>query len=134
MKKLLIRADDLGCCKGVNLGIAKCVNEGAIRGVGVMPNMPLTKSGLSLLKRNDLCLGQHTNICDGPSVSQPSRIPSLVGADGQFKPAKVYRTAAQDFVVYDEAARSGNGELCDPKTRGWLNAQPDLLLVTYKEL
>ena len=44
MKQILIRADDLGYSEGVNYGIAKAVNEGVVKSVGVMPNMPDRKS------------------------------------------------------------------------------------------
>ena len=40
MKKILIRADDLGYSEGVNYGIAKSVKDGIIGSVGVMTNMP----------------------------------------------------------------------------------------------
>ena len=36
MKQLLIRADDLGYSDGVNYGIAKAVNKGVVKSVGVI--------------------------------------------------------------------------------------------------
>ena len=39
MKKLLVRADDLGYSEGINYGVAKSVKEGIIGSVGVMTNM-----------------------------------------------------------------------------------------------
>ena len=39
MKKILVRADDLGYCEAVNYGIARAVKSGIIRCVGVMANM-----------------------------------------------------------------------------------------------
>ena len=50
MKRLLIRADDLGYSDGVNCGIARSVNDGIIRSVGVMVNMPEVKNGLRMLQ------------------------------------------------------------------------------------
>ena len=101
-KRMLIRADDLGYSEGVNLGIAKSVNEGLIRNIGVMPNMPLAKQGLDLLKRDDLCLGQHTNVCVGRPLSNPADIPSITDENGMFVSSRTYRTADHDFVVLDE--------------------------------
>lgn len=49
MKRLLLRADDLGYSDGVNCGIAAAVQAGLIRSVGVMTNMPLAESGLARL-------------------------------------------------------------------------------------
>ena len=60
MKQLLIRADDLGYSDGVNYGIAKAVNKGVVKSVGVMTNMPTAMDGLKLLKKENVCLGQHT--------------------------------------------------------------------------
>ena len=102
MKRLLIRADDLGYSDGVNCGIAKSVNDGLIRSVGVMPNMPETENGLKMLKRKDICLGQHTNICVGFPISDPKDIPSLLRPNGEFKSSREYNKSGNDFVVLDE--------------------------------
>ncbi|MCF0246078.1 MAG: ChbG/HpnK family deacetylase, partial [Ileibacterium sp.] len=48
MNRVIVRADDLGYSRGVNLGIADAVNQGIITSVGVMTNMPETYSGLKL--------------------------------------------------------------------------------------
>lgn len=102
MKKILIRADDLGYSEGVNYGIAKSVKEGIISSVGVMTNMPSVNQGLSLLKDTPVCFGQHTNICVGRPITDPSLIPSITNAEGEFKSSKEYRQAKNDFVVLDE--------------------------------
>lgn len=102
MKYLLIRADDLGYSEGVNYGIAATVAAGLVRSVGVMTNMPAAVHGLGLLHGHSLCLGQHTNICVGRPLTDPSCIPSLCTPEGEFKPSCAYREAAkagQDFVV-----------------------------------
>jgi len=102
MKKILVRADDLGYSEGVNYGIAKSVKDGIIRSVGVMPNMPGAEHGLKLLKGVPVCLGQHTNICVGRPLTDPSLIPSICQENGEFKPSSAYRQAKEDFVVLDE--------------------------------
>lgn len=105
MKRLLLRADDLGYSDGVNCGIAAAVQAGLIRSVGVMTNMPLAESGLARLQIKDLCLGQHTNICTGRPLSDSSLISSIVDDDGNFKRSSAYRAAAragEDFVALDE--------------------------------
>ncbi len=90
MKRLLIRADDLGYSDGVNCGIARSVNQGIIRSVGVMVNMPEVENGLRMLKTAGVCLGQHTNISSGKPLCNPKDIPSLMGEDGCFKPTRAY--------------------------------------------
>lgn len=102
MKKIILRADDLGYSEGVNYGIVKSVKEGIIKSVGVMPNMPAVTHGLALLENIDVCLGQHTNICIGKPLTDPARIPSLVDEHGEFKSSKQYRSTKEDFVVLEE--------------------------------
>jgi len=108
MKRLLIRADDLGYSEGVNCGIAAAVRAGLVRSVGVMTNMPEAARGLDLLARateDALCLGQHTNICTGRPLTDPALIPSICTPEGAFKPSSAYRDAfrrGEDFVVLDE--------------------------------
>ncbi|MDR1034157.1 MAG: ChbG/HpnK family deacetylase [Bifidobacteriaceae bacterium] len=102
MKKLLIRADDLGYSRGVNYGIADSLKGGLLKTVGVMVNMPATVHGLDLLKGMDLCLGQHTNITAGKPITNPSKIPSITTSDGFFRSSTEYRQAKEDFVVLDE--------------------------------
>jgi len=103
MKQLLIRADDLGYSEGINYGIAKAVLEGVIGSVGVMTNMPAARHGLDLLSGAEVCFGQHTNICVGRPLTDPTLIPSITTAEGEFKSSKQYRAAKEDFVVLEEA-------------------------------
>lgn len=105
MKKILIRADDLGWTEAINYGIAKTMREGVIRSVGLMPNMPAARHGWDLVKDLKPCVGQHTNICVGRPQMDPAQISSLCQEDGTFKPSRAYREAAkrgEDFVVLDE--------------------------------
>lgn len=106
MKRLLLRADDLGYSEAVNYGIAKTVRDGLIRSVGLMPSMPAARHGLDLLEGLNVCLGQHTDICIGRPVADPAQIPSLVDENGEFKSSRVYRAAyarGEDFVVLEDA-------------------------------
>ena len=102
MRKLLIRADDLGFSEGINYGIEKSVKEGIIRTVGIMVNMDATEHGINLLKDTEACFGLHTNICVGKPLTDPKLIPSLVDENGYFKSSRTYRSAKEDFVVLDE--------------------------------
>lgn len=93
MMQLVIRADDLGYSEAVNYGIAKTVKEGLIRSVGIMPNMPGAVHGLKLLEGEDVCYGQHTNICLGKPCANPADIPSLLDENGNLKSSRAYREA-----------------------------------------
>lgn len=105
MKRLMVRADDLGYSESVNYGIEKTVKEGVIRNIGFMVNMPASQHGFDLIKNEEVCLGQHTNICVGNPIVNPKLIPSIVKENGEFKSSKEYRAAFaknEDFVVLDE--------------------------------
>lgn len=103
MKKILIRADDLGYSRSVNFGIFDSVHNGIVNNVGVMVNMPSTRMGLDLLKNEDIDLGMHTNISNGKPVLPAKDIPSLVDKEGNFKRSKVYQHSKKDFVILSEA-------------------------------
>ena len=106
MRQLLIRADDMGYSYAVDLGIARSVNEGLIRSVGIMPNMPETQRGCDWVKDADVARGVHANVCLGEPCADPARIPSLLQEDGTFKSSREYRAAYKagvDFVDFDEA-------------------------------
>lgn len=92
-KRILVRADDVGYCRGVNYGIADSVWNGIIGSVGVMPNMPETQHGVDLLKGSGVCFGMHTNVCLGKPCADPAKIPSLLDENGDLKSSRTYRDA-----------------------------------------
>ena len=71
MKKIMVRADDLGFSKAINYGIYETVKNGVIRNIGLMVNMPDSLHGYELVKDYDICLGQHTNVCVGKPICDP---------------------------------------------------------------
>ena len=102
MKKILVRADDLGYSEAFNYGLARAVKSGIVRSVGVMPNMEWAEHGVRLLDGTDVTFTVHANICQGKPITDPSLIPSLVDENGFFKDKSLYREAKEDFVVLDE--------------------------------
>lgn len=103
--RILVRADDIGYCRGVNYGIADSVWNGIIRSAGVMPNMPEAKHGVDLLKGSGVCFGQHTNLCLGKPCADPEKIPSLLDENGNLKSSRAYREAwkrGEEFTDLDE--------------------------------
>lgn len=104
-KRILVRADDVGYCRGVNYGIADSVWNGIIGSVGVMPNMPETQHGVDLLKGSGVCFGMHTNVCLGKPCADPAKIPSLLDENGDLKSSRTYRDAwkkGEEIVSLDE--------------------------------
>lgn len=105
MKQLLIRADDIGYSYAVNLGISRSIHDGLVRSAGLMPNMPEAQRGWDWVKDVDIAIGQHTNVCLGKPCADPSKIPSLLGPDGNFHSSREYRAKfkeGEELVDFDE--------------------------------
>lgn len=102
MKKILVRADDLGYSEAFNYGLARAVKSGIVRSVGVMPNMEWAEHGVRLLEGTDVTFTVHANICQGKPITDPKLIPSLVDEKSEFKDKELYRAAKEDFVNLDE--------------------------------
>lgn len=105
MKKLLIRADDLGFSEAVNYGIAKTVRDGVIRNCGVMVNMDATEHAVCLFETLTCCLGLHCNVSVGKPVCSPNEVPSLVDEHGLFHSSHRYREAAKEFATTEDLRR-----------------------------
>lgn len=82
--KLIIQADDYGISEGVIYGVVKGVKDGSITCIGMFSNMPCSPLAAELIKDYDICLGQDINICTGPCVSDPDKIPTLAKKNGVF--------------------------------------------------
>lgn len=110
MRKLVIRADDLGYSEAVNYGIERTVRRGCVRSVGVMSNMLAAAHGVELLAGCDVAFGLHACISAGSPVCAPEEVPSLVGEDGRFLPSSAYR-AGEDVATFDDAYREVRAQL-----------------------
>ncbi|WP_407406258.1 chitin disaccharide deacetylase [Peribacillus sp.] len=83
MTKLIINADDFGYCKGINLGIIECFQNGVVTSATLMANMPGAEHAAGLAKENpNLGVGIHLVLTCGYPVR--SDVPSLVREDGAF--------------------------------------------------
>lgn len=105
MKKLLLRADDLGFSEAVNYGIAKTVKEGLIRNCGVMVNMAATEHAVELLRDTPCCFGLHCNVSVGRPLCPPEEVSSLVDGAGLFHSSRRYRAAETEFAQVDDLRR-----------------------------
>lgn len=111
MRKILMRADDLGYSEAVNYGELKAVTDGLITCIGLMVNMPAAKHGVDLLQKTGILMGQHVNVSAGKPISDPAKIPSLVQANGHFKSSKQYNTAKEDLIDLDEMVLETEAQL-----------------------
>lgn len=105
MKKLLLRADDLGFSEAVNYGIARTVRKGLIKNCGVMVNTDAAEHAAELFQSLPCCLGLHCNISVGRPVSDPAGIPTLVDENGIFHTSRRYRSAEQEFADIEDLKR-----------------------------
>ena len=102
MKQILLRADDLGYSEGINFGIAKLVTNNKLRTIGLIINLTYSKNGYELVKKENICLGLHSNISNGYPILNSNEIPSLVTANGTFKSSKEYNHSMHNFVNYND--------------------------------
>ena len=122
MKKILVRADDLGYCEAFNYGLARAVKSGIVRSVGVMANMEWAEHGVRLLDGTDVTFTQHAVISQGRPITDPKLIPSLVTETGEFKSNAVYRAAKEDFVVLEEAVMEIEAQFL--RLTEWIGKKP----------
>jgi predicted glycoside hydrolase/deacetylase ChbG (UPF0249 family) len=84
-KKLIVNADDFGLDGGINEGIILAHQKGILTSATIMANMPGFSQAVELAGRNErLGVGIHLNALRGQPLSSPSRVPSLLNADGCF--------------------------------------------------
>lgn len=110
MRKMIIRADDIGHSKVCNLGTFEAIENGIVTAANVMLDSPGTEDALERLKAYPwISVGWHMHMWGAP-VSDPKRVPSLVEKDGQF--AGRFRTdlAASD-VNFDQAVTELRAQL-----------------------
>lgn len=105
MRRLLLRADDMGFSEAVNFGIIKTIQEGLIQNCGVMVNMSATGHAVSLLRDAPCCLGLHCNVSVGRPVCKPSEVKTLVGENGIFHNSRQYRDAQVEFASIEDFRR-----------------------------
>jgi chitin disaccharide deacetylase len=85
VKNLIVNADDLGWTAGVNLGIAEAHGNGIVTSTSLLANGAAFVSGVELaLSREDLGVGVHLNLSDGPPVAPRELVASLLNEKGEF--------------------------------------------------
>ena len=125
MKRMVLRADDLGYSEAVNYGMAYACDNGMPISIGLMMNMPSARHGYDLIKEKGYCLGIHTNVSVGRPVSDPCEIPSLVGEDGFFHSSKLIRSAEKDIITVEDAEKETEAQV--RKYIEMTGKQPDYL-------
>lgn len=87
--RLIINADDFGLTKGINQSIASLHDAGVLTSATLMATGAAFEDAVQIAKlKPSLGVGCHIVLTDGVPVSDPARIPSLIGPDGRsFRPS-----------------------------------------------
>lgn len=85
MKYLIVSADDFGLAKSVNEGIVKAYKDGIVTSVNLVPSGEAFENALELIKSLEIeDAGAHLALTETASLSDNSKVPSLIGKDGRF--------------------------------------------------
>jgi hopanoid biosynthesis associated protein HpnK len=105
---LVINGDDFGLTPGVNAGMLDAHRDGVLSSVSLFANAPATGEAIAIAHRtSSLGVGCHLTLVDGTPTLPPAEVPSLLGADGLFRPTwGAFITAClRGRVVLDEVRR-----------------------------
>src|SRR2546427_12450295 len=87
-RRLVVNADDLGLTVGVNDGIFDAHDLGILTSASLFANAPATVDAIRRARsRPSLGIGVHLALVDGVPALPAASVPSLVGADGRFRPS-----------------------------------------------
>lgn len=86
VKYLIMNADDFGLSDGINRGIIEAHQDGILTSTTWMANTHYAEEAINMWKKHapELGLGLHITLSYGAPISDPTKIPSLVQADGKF--------------------------------------------------
>ncbi len=85
MNGIIVGADDLGLSPGVTRGILDAHRDGVVRSTSLLVTFPGAEEAATLARaERGLEVGLHVDLVGGQPASDPSRVPSLVDAEGRF--------------------------------------------------
>jgi predicted glycoside hydrolase/deacetylase ChbG (UPF0249 family) len=88
LRQLVVNADDLGLTVGVNDGIFDAHDLGILTSASLFAAAPATADAVRRARtRPSLGVGVHLAVVDGAPALPAAEVPSLVGADGRFRPS-----------------------------------------------
>lgn len=83
--RLIVNADDYGLSEKVNEGIIKAHRDGIVTSASLMANAEAFESAVRLAKSNQsLDVGIHLTLTEEKPLSEPGKIPSLLGENNRF--------------------------------------------------
>lgn len=89
--RCIVNADDFGLSAAVNEAVLEACERGILTSATIMANMPGFAEAVRGAKTvPKLGIGVHLNFLRGRPLSDPARIPTLVGRDGRFLDGAVF--------------------------------------------
>src|SRR3954447_10563799 len=105
-RRLIVNADGFGFTPGVNRGIEEAVEAGVVQRTSCVVNFPAIEELPAFTARYPhVSPGVHLNLAVGRPVSDPGRVPTLVGPDGLLLGARLPRRLVSGEVDRDDIRR-----------------------------
>ncbi|MDE3112439.1 MAG: ChbG/HpnK family deacetylase [Chloroflexota bacterium] len=83
---LVVTADDLGLSESVDSAILTAHRAGVVRSTSLLVTFPRAAEAAELARgERALEIGLHLDLVEGTPVSDPARVPTLLGPDGRFR-------------------------------------------------
>lgn len=102
MKKMIIRADDVGFSPVNDIGAFEAIEHGVVTAADVMMDCPGTVGALTRLREMPwISVGWHTHMWGSP-VSDPETVPSLILHEGPFAGRFRPDMKSAEDVVFEE--------------------------------
>lgn len=115
MKRLIIRADDLGISEAVTAGCLSAAEYGIVTCMGMIVNMEASPRSAQLIKNYpDICLGLHLNLIVGTPCAEGERLKGLTDEDGKFICSRIRRkqvAAGEDPFIYEEVYEEAEAQI-----------------------
>lgn len=109
MKKLIIRADDVGYTPVNNDGVFRAIDNGIVTSADLMLDTPGSLDAMYRLRERPwISVGWHTHFWGSP-VSDPEEVPSMINEEGQFKFR--HNQSLKDTCVYEELVHEMRAQL-----------------------
>ena len=113
--RLILNADDFGLTPGINRAVAELHSAGVLTSATLMANGPAFDDAVAVARTHpSLGVGCHIVLTDGVPVSDPSRIPTLIGPDGKsFRPSLIafIRDLFLGRIHTDDVAREARAQI-----------------------
>jgi predicted glycoside hydrolase/deacetylase ChbG (UPF0249 family) len=121
VKNLIVNADDLGWTGGVNLGIAEAHGNGIVTSASLLANGEAFVSAVELAKgREDLGVGVHLNLSDGPPTAPRELVISLLNDEGVFAggPESILVKLARRSMLLSEVEEEWDAQIAKVREAG----------------